>query len=131
MRAMDIGTAIKSGDFNICPCTCGKCKGYDHVTLVSKTPLLLDVRERDVQSFCAMSACYVKVVVTFHCNLVTRTISASGEVRIPSGDLVLRSEARPLSHVFVPTTENGEEKLLALLRVKGVLFEAARHRRAA
>lgn len=77
MRAMDIGTAIKSGAFNICPCACGKCKGYDHVILVSKTPLLLDVRDQEVRTFFSMTATYVKVVITFHCNLPTRTISAS------------------------------------------------------
>ncbi len=131
MRAMDIATAIKSASFDVRPCRCVQCKGYDHVNLVSKTPLLLDVRDQDVRTFCSMSATYVKVVITFHCNLVTRTVAASGEVRTPSGDLVLRSEERPLSHVFVPTTEHGEEKLLALLRVKGALFEAATRRKAA
>lgn len=131
MQAMDIGTAIKSGSFDVRPCNCGKCKGYDHLNLVSKTPLLLDVRDKEVRSFFSMTARYVKVLVTYHCNLVTRTVSASGEVRDPSGELVLRSEARPFSRVFVPTTEHGEEKLFGLLRIRGALFQAATCRRAA
>lgn len=131
MKAMDISTAIKSGFFSVCKCSCGKCKGYDHVKLVSKTPLLLDVRDAEVQNFCSMTASYVKVIVTYHCNLVSRTVMASCEVRNPSGDLVLVSEPKPLPNVLVPTTEAGEEKLFALLRIRGALFQAATRKRAA
>ena len=56
MRTMNVAEAIKSGAFDVCPCSCGKCTGQEHMKLVSKNPLLLDVRDHDLQSFCAMTA---------------------------------------------------------------------------
>lgn len=131
MKAMNITAAIKSGDFIVAPCNCGRCRGCEHANLISKSTLLLDVRDREVQSFCSMTASYVKVVIAYHCDLRTRNVSASWEVRNPSGDLVLRSEAKPVPNVLVPTSEAGEEKLFALLRIKSALFQAATRKRAA
>lgn len=131
MRAMDIVTAIKSGYFNVRPCGCGKQAGCEHVDLIAKSPLLMDVRDQEVRSFFSLTASYVKVIVTFHGSLRSRTVSASWEVRNPAGDVVLRSEPKPVPQVLVPTTEAGEEKLFALLGVRGALFQAARCKRAA
>lgn len=131
MRAMDIVTAIKSGSFNVRPCGCGKQAGCEHVDLIAKSPLLMDVRDQEVRSFFSMTANYVKVIVTFHGSLRSRAVSASWEVRNPSGDLVLRSEARPVPQVLVPTTEAGEQKLFTLLGIRAALFQAASRKRAA
>lgn len=131
MRAMDIFTAIKSGSFNVRPCGCGKQAGCEHVDLVAKSAVLMDVRDQEVRSFFSMTASYVKVIVTYHGSLRSRAVSASWEVRNPAGDLVLRSDAKPVPHVLVPTSEAGEEKLFALLRIRSALFEAATRKRAA
>ena len=129
MQAMDIVTAAKSGVFDLISCNCGKCTGE---YLASKTALLVDVRDKAVHAFCSTAATYVKVFITYHRNVGSRTVLASWEIRNPEGDLVLRSgETTPVPHVLVPSTEAGEEKLLGLLRVKSRLFEAARQRRAA
>jgi hypothetical protein len=126
---MDIATATRSGAFDLVSCNCGKCTG---TYLASKNALLVDVRDQAVQAFCFTTASYVKVFITYHRNVGSRTILASWEVRNPASDVVLRSEeAKPVPHVLVPSTEAGEERLLGLLRVRATLSDAARRRRAA
>jgi len=128
---MDIITAIKSGSFNVRPCSCGKQAGCEHVDLIAKSPILMDVRDQEVRSFFSMTASYIKVIVTFHGNLRSRSVSASWEVRNPAGDVLLRSQPKPVPQVLVPTSEAGEEKLFALLRIRSDLFQAAMRKRAA
>lgn len=125
MRAMEVASAMKSGCFDIAACDCGKCVGDEHLNLVFKTALLMDIAHQELRSFCSTTAGYVKVVITYHCSARSRRVAASWEVRNPANELVLRSEPQQLSYVLAPDSQSGEAKLLGLLRVKGALFEAA------
>jgi hypothetical protein len=128
---MDVAAAMKSGMFEIVKCECGKCKGDEHVVLVFKTTILMNIQGKDVQSFCSTTAAYVKVALAYRCNMKTRSVLAWCEVRNPANELVLRSEPHSLPQILAPATEAGEGKLLLLLGVRRALLGAAMRKRAA
>lgn len=126
MRAMDISTARQSGLFDV-----SECSGGGQLNLVWRMALLVDVSDPHLRSFCVAPAGYVRVFITYHCDLHSRRVSVSWEARNPLGDIVFRSGPQPFSYVLVPHSSAGEQRLINLLHVKRALCAAASRNQAA